>query len=147
MLTLTALVLTLTATTAAATKKPDWAALDKDVHKAIGYAAATWGVSATWMHSCAHSEGGHGRFVDNKPYIRTTVPRIYGDRWDGDGWFQYLSGTWAWMSNAAWKTGRLKGLVRPPIRYKRVDSPLGQAYTTAWAFSRGFSYHWYGSGC
>ena len=85
-----------------------------------------------------------GRFIDNKPWLDTKVPRILGYRYDGDGWFQYLSGTWTWMSNQAWKDGRGN---RPPGSYKRIDSKLGQAYTTAWAFAHGHSGHWYGAGC
>ena len=112
---------------------------------AIAWAAQRWGVSSSWLHACAHSEGGHGRFIDNKPYIRTTVPRLYGTRYDGDGWWQYLTDTWTWMSNQAWKDGR--GGDRPPGRFRRIDSKLGQAYVTAWAFSRGLSYHWYGASC
>lgn len=135
-------------------QKPQWQKLDRDLHAALAYASKRWGVSYSWLHACAHGEGGHGRFIDNKPYIRTSVPRIFGYRYDGDGWFQFLNSahsggfptkTWEWMSNAAWKDGRKGG--RPPGRFRRVDSKLGQAYTAAWAFSRGHSSHWYGDGC
>lgn len=108
-----------------------WQYRDRDLHAAIDWASKRWKVSASWLHACAHSEGGHGRFIVNG----------HG----AHGWFQFLRGTWTWMSNAAWQAGR--GGARPPAKYKRIDSKLGQAYTAAWAFSRGYSYHWYGYGC
>ena len=112
-----------------------WRRLDGDFHKSLRAATRFWGVSYDWLHACAHSEGGHGpKFV-----------------WGSDGAgsfgpFQYLSGTFAWMSNEAWKATRRKGL-RIPIGYKRIDSMVGQTWTAAWAFSHGLSYHWYGRGC
>jgi hypothetical protein len=119
---------------AAPPQRPNWSQLDKSIHTAIGYAARTWGVSYSWLHSCAHSEGGHGRFIDTPG--------------DGDGWFQFLPGTWTWMSNAAWKAGHKLGPHKtPPSRYRLVTSRLGQAWTAAWAFNAGYAYHWYGSGC
>jgi len=121
------------ATAAGANTAPNWRVLDRDIHKAISYSSRTWHVSASWLHACAHSEGGHGRFIINS--VRSS------------GWFQFQPSTFTWMSNAAWKEGRKRGLVRPPLRYKRLDSRLGQAYTAGWAFSRGLSYHWYGRGC
>lgn len=122
------------AITVAEAKSPSWRLLDSDIHPAIAYSAKTWGVSYSWLHNCAHSEGGHGRFVDTPG--------------DGDGWFQFLPGTWQWMSNAAWKAGHSLGPHKtPPTKYKQVTSRLGQAWTAAWAFKKGLSYHWYGSGC
>jgi hypothetical protein len=58
------------------------------------------------------------------------------------GWWQYLPGTFEWMSNSAFQ---VRG--HPPRVYRHRDSLLGQAWTTAWAFSEGYSYHWYGAGC
>lgn len=132
----------------------EWRALDRDLHAALEWASKRWRVAYGWLHACAHGEGGHGRFVDNLPYIKTKVARIFGRRYDGDGWFQFLNSqhaggkpvrTWEWMSNAAWITGR--GGERPPGEYRRIDSKLGQSYTAAWAFAHGYSFHWFGKGC
>lgn len=114
---------------------PSWWQLNADLHKSARWAADVWDVSYDWIHNCAHGEGGHS--VDIR--IRGAAGEYY--------WWQYLWGTWEWMSNEAWKTARQLKMERPPLDYKRVSSPLGQAFTTAWAFSHGLSYHWFGRGC
>lgn len=105
--------------------------LERSVPDAARWAATSWGVAASWLISCARSEGG----LDAGHVAIGT----HGDT----GWWQFLSGTWTWMSNEAWKAKKPS----PPPRYRRITSPVGQAYTAAWAFSRGLSFHWYGTGC
>ena len=134
----------------ATTASPKWAELDRNIHLSINYSAQTWGVSASWLRSCSATEGGHGRFVDNLPYLPGAVPgdTIHGYRYDGDGWFQFLTSTWRRMSSAAWPAGyRLGPHKTPPTRYRKINSRLGQAWTAAWAFSHGRSGEWFGSGC
>ena len=111
-------------------------ARDRDVRKAIRWAAQEWDVSAVWLTACAASEGG----LDATRIVYGAEPPPTGP---DTGWFQFLPGTWAWMSNEAWKATEPS----PPPRYRRILSPVGQAYTAAWAFSHGLSYHWFGRGC
>lgn len=109
---------------------PNWQAMDRSFPKALRYAAGRWGVSYQWLYACAASEGG-------------TNPGHFAIGTHGDsGWFQFLPGTWAWMSNSAFQS---RGA--PPAAYRHIRSVVGQTYTAAWAFSRGLSYHWYGRGC
>lgn len=129
---------------------PKWSILDRDIHRAIDYSAQTWGVSAAWMRSCAATEGGFGRFVDNRPYLPSADPKdtVRGTRVDGDGWWQFLMDTWRRMSAGAWSEGYKLGPHKtPPTRYLKINSRLGQAWTVAWAFKRGSSHEWHGSGC
>jgi hypothetical protein len=96
-----------------------------------------WNVDYDWLHNCAHSEGGHGTYIDS-----------YG----GNGWFQFLPSTFIRMSSGqphnAWKDGyKLGPGFTPPTRYKKITSKLGQAWTAAWAFSHGRSGEWFGAGC
>ena len=117
-----------------------WERLDRDIHRATAFAADLFGVSYAWLHACMHSEGGHHGWPPN---------------WAGAGGpFQFLSGTFKGMSVPTWpelKPGsftaaRNKG-APVPLKYRNWYSDLGQALTAAYAFSRGYSYHWYGSGC
>lgn len=113
--------------------------LEHDVPAAARWAAEEWGVDADWMIQCAESEGG------------TDADRLVHVPGDGWWWWQFLTGTWAWMSNAAWKAVK----PAPPPRYKRINSPVGQAYTVGWAFAHGYQTpgaqpiapQWYGKGC
>ena len=117
---------------------------DRDVRKAIRWAAVEWGVSAGWLTACAASEGG----LDATRIVYGAEPPPNGP---DTGWFQFLPGTWAWMSNEAWKATEPS----PPPRYRRILSPVGQAYTAAWAFAHGYQTpgaqpiapQWYGKGC
>lgn len=108
----------------------NWAALERSFPAAAAHAGQRFGVSASWLSSCAASEGG-----------RTPGHIAIGAAGEV-GWFQYLAGTWAFMSRSAFQT---RGA--PPSPYRRITSIVGQTWTTAWAFSRGLSYHWHGSGC
>lgn len=120
----------LAATFGAGWPGPNWQAMDRSFPRALRYAAGRWGVSYQWLHACASSEGG-------------TDPGYFAIGTHGDsGWFQFLPGTWAWMSNSAFQS---RGA--PPAAYRHIRSVVGQTYTAAWAFSRGLSYHWYGRGC
>ena len=105
--------------------------LERSVPDAARWAAREWNVAASWLISCARSEGG----LDAGHVAIGT----HGDT----GWWQFLHGTWTWMSNEAWKAKKPS----PPPRYRRITSPVGQAYTAAWAFAHGLSHHWFGAGC
>lgn len=113
--------------------------LERSVPDAARWAAREWGVAASWLISCARSEGG----LDAARIVVGT----HGDT----GWWQFLAGTWQWMSNAAWKAVK----PAPPPRYRRITSPVGQAYTAGWAFAHGYQTpgaqpiapQWYGRGC
>lgn len=106
-----------------------WQRLDRDFHKALRHATRRFNVSYAWLHNCAHTEGGHG------PAFPVGAA---GER----GGFQYLAGTFEFMSRSAFQT---RG--HPPLRYRRIDSVVGQTWTTAWAFANGLSYHWHGRLC
>lgn len=118
--------------------------LERSVPGAARWAAERWNVDASWLISCAGSEGGL-----DASYVKlgATPPPKGPDT----GWWQFLPGTWAWMSNAAWKAV----YPPPPPRYKHIRSVVGQAYTAAWAFSEGYQSpgwqplapQWYGKGC
>jgi hypothetical protein len=105
-----------------------WEAMENDWHHALSSAAARFGVSYSWLHSCNHSEGGHGM----------------GWNHQGSGAFgpmQFMSGTfYAYVDDA----GRAADI---PARYQRWDSWVGQAYTAAYMFGHGLSSHWVGAGC
>lgn len=106
-----------------------WERLDRDWHAALHFAADRFGVSFDWLHACNHSEGGHGM----------------GWNYQGSGAFgpmQFMEGTFLGMSRRAFEAAP-----EIPDEYRRWDSRLGQAVAAAWAFSRGYSYHWVGSGC
>ena len=108
----------------------NWAQMNRNFRVAAGYAQERLGVSASWLVSCASTEGG-----TNPGYVAIGSAGEVG-------WMQYLPGTWAWMSNSAFQT---RG--HPPRAYRQIRSMLGQVWTAGWAFSRGYSHHWHGSGC
>lgn len=108
----------------------NWERLNRSFPKAVAYSADRFRVSRSWLTSCAASEGG-----TNPGYIAVGSAGEHG-------WWQYLPGTFEFMSRSAFT---VKG--HPPRVYRDRDSLLGQAWTTAYAFSAGLSYHWYGSGC
>lgn len=109
-----------------------WHRLERRFDLALRHASSFWHVSYRWLWACAASEGG-------------TDPRRVAIGSAGDtGWFQFLPSTWRWMSSESWRAG---GKHSPPATYRRIDSVVGQTWTASWAFSRGLSFHWYGSGC
>jgi len=140
--------------TAFATKVPtvpppasyDWERLDSDFHKSLRAATTLWGVRYDWLHACAHSEGGHGPRI-LAPGGATDAQMDVGTWYGSVGFFQFLDGTWRWMSNEAWKATRREKNLRIPWRYHDVRSVVGQTFTAAWAFAHGLSYHWYGRSC
>jgi hypothetical protein len=105
-----------------------WEAQERNWHLALSRAAARFGVSYGWLHSCNHSEGGHGFVWNNQ----------------GSGAFgpmQFMEGTFYGF------VGRAQDAAGFPDDYARWDSYVGQAYTAAYMFASGGSSHWTGSGC
>jgi hypothetical protein len=118
-------------------KLSTYQSLNRKFRKAVHYSGALWGVEVGWLYSCARSEGWDG----GKQFS-------WDNNWAGAaGPWQYLSGTFDWMSNEAWKAAKKEHRVRLPMYLKKRDKIFGQAFTTGWAFSHGYSYHWYGAGC
>lgn len=119
--------------------RKDWMARERDVVKAFIWAADTWNVDRQWILNCLDGEGGKN--------VNVIVHGAAGEI----GWGQFLPGTFKWMSNGAWKAR----YPAPPPRFKSIYSPVGQAYTMAWAFSAGYQSpgwrpeapQWYGKGC
>lgn len=105
-----------------------WNARNADIHKAIWGASRAYGVSASWLHACVHSEGGHGRWVWNTSGS------------GAGGWFQFMRGTFYGYVHKA-QRGKF------PARFKNWNSRVGQAYTAAYMFKIGESKQWTGHGC
>lgn len=107
-----------------------------DLHAALRLAARHHGVSYTWLHSCAHSEGHiDGRRSPGGPID----PFIMNHQGSGaGGWMQFMESTFY---------GNLEGASTLPSKYKRWNSKLGQAYVAAYMFSIGQSRQWTGAGC
>ena len=110
------------------------AVLHRNVRAAAWWAGTVWGVSGRWLASCAASEGG----LNHRVKKRGSSGEFY--------WWQYLGSTWARMKPQALEDARKEGR-EVPSGYVRIDSPLGQAWVTAWAFANGHSGEWFGSGC
>lgn len=126
-----------------------WNHRDRSINAAIRYAAARYHVSRAWLSNCVGSEGGHGVWVWNssdgvtrtiKRYPLSRYPnsaRHPGGSSGAGGWFQFMSGTYY---GASTKT-------KIPARFKRWDSPLGQATAAAYMFKSGGSGAWSGGSC
>jgi len=106
----------------------EWAYQDRHIHRAIRAAAKKYGVSYSWLHACAHSEGLRD---GGEPWVMNTSGSGAG------GWFQFMEST---------LYGNVKH-VDIPRRYKRWNSKVGQAYTAAYMFKIGQSGQWTGPGC
>jgi opacity protein-like surface antigen len=90
--------------------------------------------SQGWLLSCSASEGGHGSFKWNNQGS------------GAGGWLQFMRSTFE--SNVGQALGHAKrhGFKLPPGT-RSYYSPLGQALTGAYMWHRGWTSHWYGSGC
>lgn len=106
-----------------------WERLNRNMWQAIEAAAKEYGVSASWLHACASSEGGHNGWVMN-----------HGGSGAG-GWFQFMSGTFYGY------VGKARYVNRFPAKYAYWQSRVGQAYTAAYMFKIGQSGQWTGAGC
>lgn len=106
-----------------------WARLDRSTWKSIDAAAREYRVSASWLHACVSSEGGHGGWVMNHQGS------------GAGGWFQFMKPTFYGY------VGRARSGNRFPKKYARWNSRVGQAYTAAYMFKIGESNQWSGSGC
>lgn len=89
--------------------------------------------SRSWLLSCSASEGGHGPFVYNRQGSGAA------------GWLQFMSGTFYGNADDAILYTKNKGFIVPNVY--RLDSPLGQALTGGYMWTRGWTHHWYGNGC
>ena len=105
-----------------------WELQEHDWHRALVTAAMRFGVSYGWLHDCNHGEGGHNRYADN-PIS------------DATGTMQFMPGTFYAYADDAFRAADV------PRRYLDIYSFVGQAYTSAYMFSRGLSSHWVGAGC
>jgi hypothetical protein len=107
---------------------------DQDFERALRLASNVYGVSYSWLHSCAGSEGG----------FRGWIPNHSGS--GAGGWMQFLAGTF--YANV---DGALT-YARPRVRvslgaYRSWYSRVGQAFTAAHMFRSGESSQWTGAGC
>lgn len=113
-----------------------WAARNADFDLALRAAAKRYGVSYSWLHACAKSEGHiEGRRTPGGP-IDPFIMNNSGS--DAGGWMQFMPGTFYGY------VGRTSGY---PAKYKKWKSKVGQAYTAAYMFKIGQSGQWMGAGC
>lgn len=138
-----------------------WTARDHDLSQSIAVASKIFRVSSDWLWSCNSSEGG--------TTARETLAQTIRNPWShgGKGWNtqgSYAFGPWQFMLDrkppqhsgdwgtfgryvhAAFSAAKLRN-VAVPYRFKRPDSYVGQAITTAYMFSIGQSGQWTGRGC
>jgi len=105
-----------------------WIKQDRDIHLALKGASARYGVSYSWLHACAHSEG----LSDGRTYF------VMNHEGSGAGGpLQFMESTF--KSNVP--------NVDIPPQYKKWTSNVGQAYTAAYMFKIGQSRQWTGAGC
>ena len=103
---------------------------------ALKLASRYYGVSYSWLHACAYSEGHiEGRRKPGGPID----PFIMNRQGSGaGGWMQFMESTFY---------GNLEGAKPIPRKYRKWTSKLGQAYVAAYMFKHGQSGQWAGSGC
>lgn len=106
-----------------------WERLNRNMWQAVEAAAKEYGVSASWLHACVSTEGGHGGWVMN-----------HGGSGAG-GWFQFMRPTFYGYVQ------RARSVNRFPAKYAYWESRVGQAYTAAYMFKIGQSGQWTGAGC
>lgn len=87
-----------------------------------------------WLHSCASSEGGHGRWVSNSQGS------------GAGGWLQFMESTFWRMYGSARQHAVSRGF-RVPSSANSWFSPLGQALAGAWGYTNGRRHEWVGGGC
>ena len=106
-----------------------WERLNGSMWRAVEAASKEYGVSASWLHACVSSEGGHGGWVMN-----------HGGSGAG-GWAQFMESTFYGYVGSARAGNRF------PAKYAVWTSRVGQAYTMAYMFKIGESNQWTGAGC
>lgn len=138
-----------------------WSTRDQSLYHSTRVAANIFRVSQSWLAACNRSEGGNTA----RETLRVTISNPYA--YDGKGWNtqgSYAFGPWQFMlgskppySSRQWGTfgsyvhsafsaAKRRGYA-VPYRFKRPDSFVGQAITTAYMFAIGQSGRWTGRGC
>lgn len=113
-----------------------FAAANRDFHLALKLASRHYGVSYSWLHACAHSEG---HIDGRRPGYREKDPFIMNHQGSGaGGWLQFMEPTFY---------GNLRGANPVPKKYRKWNSKVGQAYVAAYMFKIGQSRQWTGAGC
>jgi hypothetical protein len=112
-----------------------YAVIDTDFHSSARFATNLFNISYSWLHGCAHAEGGDGRWVSN----------TQGS--GAGGWMQFMSGTFYGNVDNAFASANAKLARNIPARYKSWYSRLGQAVTAAYMFRIGQSGQWTGAAC
>lgn len=95
----------------------EWA--NANIDNAISFAGPIFGVSTGRLHNRVSSEGRHGGWICNSQGSHAC------------GWFQFMSGTYYSYSGTAFSASHV------PLKYNSWYSPLGQALTAAYMFSKG----------
>lgn len=112
------------------------AAANRDLHLALKLASKHYGVSYSWLHACAHSEG---HIDGRRPGYKEKDPFIMNHQGSGaGGWLQFMSPTFY---------GNIRGAAPIPNKYHKWNSRVGQAYVAAYMFKIGQSRQWTGAGC
>lgn len=112
------------------------AAANRDLHLALKLASKHYGVSYSWLHACAHSEG---HIDGRRPGYKEKDPFIMNHQGSGaGGWMQ-------WMESSFNAYPQARTML--PYQYRQWKDRLGQAYTAAYVFKQEGSRQWTGSGC
>jgi len=136
-----------------------WTKKDHSLSKSIEAASWTFKISAGWLWACNEAEGGNV----SRRKLAVSIRHSEGKGWNVTGHsaafgpWQYMlgarppSGPHEWGTfgsyvHAAFRDAKARG-VAIPYRFKRPDSYVGQAITTAYMFKHGLSWHWVGAGC
>lgn len=98
---------------------------------AVNYAARFFPRERQWLLSCSSSEGGYGHYVSVG---------------NGEGWMQFLHGTFNAYVGPAFETAHHRGAVTLP-QWRSIRSRAGQALTAAYMSEHGQRHQWYGRKC
>jgi hypothetical protein len=112
-----------------------YAVINADFDTSLRFASNLFNVSFSWLHGCAHAEGGHGRWVPNSSGS------------GAGGWMQFMSGTFYGNVDSAFYAANRRLAHNIPAQYKSWYSRLGQAVTAAYMFRIGQSGQWTGAAC
>lgn len=107
---------------------------DRDFQRALLFASHVYGVSYSWLHNCAGSEGGFRDWIWNHRGSKA------------GGWMQFMSGTFYDNVEAAFSYARRHGY-NVSGKYASWKSRVGQAFVAAYMFKTGESGQWTGEGC
>lgn len=112
------------------------AAANRDFHLALKLASKHYNVSYSWLHACAHSEG---HIDGRRPGYNQKDPFIMNHQGSGaGGWMQFMESTFY---------GNIHGANPIPLKYRKWNNRVGQAYVAAYMFKIGQSRQWAGAGC